>query len=178
MNLWARLLSGSLAGLTLVLAAVRGGGVPFADQWPLFEALRNTAAIVFAVVGAWLAIVYPERLKWGLNNSSQTGDLASARRVAKLLIPVVHSTLILGVVLLVGLFAPLVRDFSFVREHLEVCRALSYLLLSTLTMLQVWTVILTLIPASEVRTGVLDEAVTKETVDAVFSGTRVGPPRK
>ncbi|WP_316154691.1 hypothetical protein [Cupriavidus sp. BIC8F] len=42
---------------------VYGRNIPFAQQWPLFEALRNTASIIFAVVGAWLAIIYPERLK-------------------------------------------------------------------------------------------------------------------
>lgn len=40
-----------------------GENVSFAQQWPLFEALRNTASIIFAAVGAWLAIIYPERLK-------------------------------------------------------------------------------------------------------------------
>lgn len=47
----------------LVLALIYGRNIRFSEQWPLFEALRNTAAIIFAVIGAWAAIIYPERLK-------------------------------------------------------------------------------------------------------------------
>lgn len=169
MKLWAKLTVGVLTGATLVFSAIRGPHVPFSEQWPLFEALRNTAAIVFAVVGAWLAIVYPDRLRWGLRENGRAGKSPGASKVAKLLVPVVHSTVILGVVLLVGLFAPLVRDLTWVRENVELCRAITYVLLSGLTILQVWTVVLTLIPASEVRTGVLNEAAINETTDEIFS---------
>lgn len=40
-----------------------GANIRFEEQWVLYEALRTTASIIFAVVGVWLAIVYPERLK-------------------------------------------------------------------------------------------------------------------
>lgn len=46
-----------------------GKNVPFHEQWPLYEALRTTASIIFAVVGAWLAIIYPERLKFSLRGN-------------------------------------------------------------------------------------------------------------
>ncbi|WP_408913341.1 hypothetical protein ACJUA3_03255 [Citrobacter freundii] len=49
--------------VVVVLAGILGRNVAFALQWPLFEALRTTASIIFAVVGAWFAIIYPERLK-------------------------------------------------------------------------------------------------------------------
>lgn len=51
-------------GWTLAVAAVLAGAwfgrkVPFAEQWPMYEGLRTTAAIIFGVIGAWLAIIYP-----------------------------------------------------------------------------------------------------------------------
>jgi len=30
------------------------------EQWPLYESLRNTSAIIFGVMGAWLAIICPD----------------------------------------------------------------------------------------------------------------------
>ena len=52
--------------LTLVvaiLAFICGNNVAFEKQWVLYEALRSTASIIFAVAGVWLASVYPYRLK-------------------------------------------------------------------------------------------------------------------
>lgn len=159
----------------LALSSVRGAGIPFADQWPLYEALRNTAAIVFAVIGAWLAIVYPERLKVGLGKKNGSGQADATGKVKQLLMPVVHSTLILAVVLIVGLVAPLVRDFDFVRSHVEAFRGVSYVLLACLTLLQVWTVVLTLLPASDLHQSVAEDEAVQGTVNAVFGKTRRGP---
>lgn len=160
-----------LSTAVLLFAGWRGSGVPFADQWPLFEALRNTAAIIFAVVGAWLAIVYPDRLRVSLRpNGEQANPPApGAERVLKLVLPILNSTLILAVVLVVGLIAPLLRDFVFVREHLEFFRGTSYVILAALTLLQVWTVIFTLVPASEMRDQVLGERSIAHTTHGIFS---------
>lgn len=137
----------------VLLACWRGRTVPFNDQWPLYEALRNTAAIIFAVVGAWLAIVYPERLRLSLSDrEDQPGSDSEGRQVSSLMTPIVHSTAILAAVLLVGICAPLARELSIVRDHVFVFRGLSYGILTTLTLWQLWTVVLTLVPASEVST--------------------------
>lgn len=176
MKRWVKIAVVVICGGIGVLAATRGARVPFAQQWPLYEALRNTAAIVFAVVGAWLAIVYPERLKFGLGSHREGEKVAGgAGKVGRLLIPVVHSTVILAVVLLVGLLAPLVREFPIVREHVEIFRACSYVLLAALTLLQVWTVILTLLPASDLQTNVAEEEALRTTSRALFSHVRKGP---
>ena len=156
---WIAVLSG---------AVVQGGSVSFAQQWPLYEALRNTAAIIFAVVGAWLAIVYPERLRMSQGRPG-TAEPKNAEKIAKLLEPIVNSTVILAVVLIVGLIAPLIKGVPFVRAHVEVFRTISFVILASLTLLQICTVVLTLIPASDVRQQVLEEKVVKDTFGAIFS---------
>lgn len=156
---WIAVLSG---------AVVQGGSVSFAQQWPLYEALRNTAAIIFAVVGAWLAIVYPERLRMSQGRSG-TAEPKNAEKITKLLEPIVNSTVILAVVLIVGLIAPLIKGVPFVRAHVEVFRTISFVILASLTLLQICTVVLTLIPASDVRQQVLEEKVVKDTFGSIFS---------
>lgn len=168
MTLWQKVVLVTVWVGVLAAALLLGGAVPFAEQWPLYEALRNTAAIIFAVVGAWLAIVYPERLKMS-QGKAPGAEPKSPDKLVKLLEPIVNSTVILAVVLIVGLIAPLIKTAPFVREHVEVFRAISFIILASLTLLQVCTVILTLIPASDVRDQILGEKAVKHTVNSVFS---------
>lgn len=122
-----------------------GGEVSFSEQWPLFESLRNTAAIIFAVVGAWFAIIYPERMKGILSRSPLA--ISAGEGIGKLFSPIVHSTIILCLILLIGVMAPLAKQIDFLVEHVEYVRKLSYGVLFVLTFWQVWTVLVTLVPA-------------------------------
>lgn len=133
--------------VAVVVGFVYGRQVPFSEQWPLFEALRTTSAIIFAVVGAWLAIVYPERLRLSLSSTDGEGPSKSQNNIGILLSPAVNSTGVLCIVLLVGVVAPLLKRSDFAGLHLLECRGASYALLIALTLWQTWTVILTLIPA-------------------------------
>jgi hypothetical protein len=143
-----------LAAWTGALAAVGAGAwfgrnVPFSEQWPMFEALRTTAAIIFAVIGAWMAIIYPERLKLSLRNGAGAGQ-GEPTGMGKLFTPVVNSTVILCVILAVGAAAPLLKRIQ-VPFDVAWVRGGSYGLLVSLTLWQLWTVVLTLVPASAIK---------------------------
>ena len=101
-------------GWIFALVAVLAGGwfgrnVPFSEQWPMFEALRTTAAIIFGVIGAWLAIIYPERLK--LSFKQNKNGTPSETGIGQLFSPVVNSTLILGAILVLGVIAPIAKKY-------------------------------------------------------------------
>jgi len=141
------ILCGAAVGLTALLlggAMWYGRWIPFAQQWPLFEALRTTAAIIFAVVGAWLAIVYPDRLRLSLGESKKAGE-ESGERFRRLFTPIAHSTMILGIVLVAGIIVTMARQVPLVLRHVEASRTISFVILVALTLWQVWTVILTLV---------------------------------
>lgn len=179
MKPWFKWLAGVVFAALVALASWRGTHVPFHEQWPLYEALRNTAAIIFAVVGAWLAIVYPERLKLSLRHRADDAAAAhqDGRRVVTLMAPIVHSTFILAAVLLVGIAAPLLRGLPLVVENVAICRGASYGLLTALTLWQLWTVVLTLVPASEVSTQASRDEALRKTAGAVFSGAKPRPKK-
>jgi len=130
-----------------------GKNVPFEKQWPLYEALRATAAIIFAVVGAWLAIIYPERLRFSGRGTAAGASSAPERGegIGRFFTPIAHSTAILCLILLIGIIAPMVRQIPFVIQHVSWARSLSYGILVLLTLWQLWTVVLTLIPADEIK---------------------------
>ncbi|CAH1747470.1 conserved membrane protein of unknown function [Thauera humireducens] len=157
-----------LVATPIVLAGYfLGKSVPFAEQWPLFEALRTTASIIFAVVGAWLAIIYPERLR--LSFRGEAGGNGQAVKMGQLLHPAMHSTAILCVVLFVGIAAPLLKQLPELLAHRAVLRGLSYGLLVSLTLWQIWTVVLTLIPADVVKSVSDREAKRAQFVDGFKS---------
>ncbi|HGG9889900.1 TPA: hypothetical protein ACJKCP_002067, partial [Neisseria meningitidis] len=113
-----------------------GANIRFEEQWVLYEALRTTASIIFAVVGV---IVYPERLK---SPFSQTFSSPVYRRGFKQLFsPVISSIFILSIVLLVGLLAPLLKHIEAIIQYIPLCRKISFSLLASLTMWQIYTVL-------------------------------------
>ena len=48
-----------------------GKDVPYQDLSDIFDSLKDTAAIIFAILGAWIAVIYPKDLKaiFHVNNS-------------------------------------------------------------------------------------------------------------
>ena len=132
----------------------------------MFEALRTTAAIIFAVIGAWMAIIYPERLKLSLRDPTQA-DKGSTTGLGKLFTPVANSTAILCIILVLGATAPVLRRYSLPCD-VSVLRGGSYALLVILTLWQIWTVVLSLVPASIVKSYVDREDDSKRVQDEAF----------
>lgn len=145
-------------------ATLLGQGVPFAEQWPLFEALRTTASIIFAVVGAWLAIIYPERLRMSFQKAEDAAPSPSGG-MSKLFTPIVHSTAILCVILFIGVLAPLLKRVDLLLPYVTPLRGVSYGLLAALTLWQLWTVLLSFVPADIVKSHADHEARQLETIE-------------
>jgi hypothetical protein len=161
-----KLLAWVLILILVPSAAWFGRVVPFAEQWPMFEALRTTAAIIFAVIGAWMAIIYPERLKLSLREPTQV-DKGGATGLGKLFTPVVNSTAILCIILVLGATVPVLRRHALPCD-VSMLRGGSYALLVTLTLWQLWTVVLSLVPASIVKSHADREDDSKRARDEAF----------
>ena len=154
------------------MVAVGAGGwlgqkIPFAEQWPMFEALRTTAAIIFAVIGAWLAIIYPERLKVSLRSPDSSKD-PEETGMSRLFQPVVNSTAILGIILMIGIIAPIARRYP-IELNVEILRGISYATLVSLTLWQIWTVVLTLDPANAIKSFSDKEDRERKALDGLMS---------
>jgi hypothetical protein len=138
-----------------------GQKIPFAQQWPLFEALRNTAAIIFAVIGAWLAIIYPERLKIPFKNKTLDTKAENGSSIGVLLMPAVHSTVLLVILLILGVAAQLLKQIPQVMMHVTLFRGISFAVLVLLTCWQIVIVVLTLFPAELVLSSSQRDAAHK-----------------
>lgn len=146
-----RILIVILAIASFIAGVCYGGNIKFEQQWTLYEALRTTASIVFAVAGAWIAIIYPERLKAPFKGEKTQID-GSLKHYRSLFSPIVNSIFILCVVLIVGILAPILKQIPMLLEYKQTLRAISYGFLMLLTYCQIWTVFITIFPASLLHT--------------------------
>lgn len=132
------------------VCAYFGANIPFHDQWPLYEALRSTSSIIFAVIGAWLTILYPEALKKIFTRNAQFSG-ARVDSIELLVSNIRYSTAILATIMIVGIVGQVLRHLSVSTEYVGYLRALCFSLLGVLTFLQFWTLLMTLAQAEMAR---------------------------
>lgn len=166
------LLFGLMVCITIIICVAGyyyGRKVEFSSQWPLYEALRNTAAIIFAVVGAWLAIIYPERLRISLRGDRGKDEDTPGLRL--LLTPAVSSAVILIVVLAVGVAAPLLKQMSSIHEYTPQLRGAAFSLLLFLTIWQIVIVVISILPVDFLLQSEAEE-IAQKNIDKHYGGSR------
>ncbi len=147
-----RVLSCLKAVLFLLWAALcffYGSNVPYAEQKDLYEALRNMSAIIFGIMGAWIAVLHPNLLTHLINHKKiQESDLPDSRH---LITPMIYAAFSLAVVLMIGIMKPIVTQCAFIMEKADVVRGLSFAVVGSLTLLQIWALILSFVPYVRVK---------------------------
>ena len=144
---WLRWITLALLLACMVGAFAYGHGIPFSEQKPILDALVTVSAIVFGVMGAWIALIYPKGLS-GIF-AKKTADGSQYERVRKLFSPMKYATLIIAYSLLLQVGVPIAKQISLIVEHKELARAISLSVLVGLIGLQLWTLLLTLMPLDE-----------------------------
>jgi hypothetical protein len=126
-----------------------GSNVPYVEQKDLYEALRNMSAIIFGIMGAWIAVLHPNLLTQLINQKKiQESDLPDSRH---LIAPMIYAAFSLAVVLMIGIMKPIVTQSSFIMENVGVVRGLSFAVIGSLTLLQIWALILSFVPYVRVK---------------------------
>lgn len=136
----------SLALIALLACAfIFGANISFKQQWSLYETLRTTASIILAIMAAWVAIIYPERLKiFKKKIHNESSD--DTNRFSVFLHPIINSLVILSIVLLIGIIAPILSQIELLKSYNIILRQFSYLTLVILTLWQIYTIVTVFIP--------------------------------
>lgn len=169
-----------LALIVFMVCLYFGRPISFKDQWPLYEALRSTSSIIFAVIGAWLTILYPEALKKIFTKDLNLSD-PKIDSIDLLISNIRYSTLILACVLLIGFVAQMAKQATLIYPYHSDLRGLSFGILGVLTFLQIWTLLMALAQA-EMAIEDINASASKKKRKANFSSevtdVSSSPPRE
>ncbi len=136
-----------IVATSMVCAFIYGRGIPFADQKPILDTLVSVSAIVFGVMGAWIALVYPKGLTGLFTKSLPDAD--QYKRVKRLFSPMKYATIIIAYALVLQVIVPILKQVPKAAGHYGFGRGLSLALLVGLIGLQLWTLFVTLAPIDE-----------------------------
>ena len=149
-----------------------GGQIAFKEQMTIYDGLRTTSAIIFAVMGAWIALLYPTKLSQAFGKKPYEEKSDDIDQINRLFRPMIYSTTILIVVIGMAFIVPLAKQVIYLHQYKEIFRAISFSVVAFLTMLQFWSLILTLVPGDSIKDD-LDEVRAREKMLA-----RMKPDRK
>ncbi|APD34046.1 hypothetical protein [Burkholderia pseudomallei] len=136
----------------LLLAAALGwwlgGSIPFEQQSHLLEGLRDSSAVVMAVLGIWLAVIFPEVLPKLFSGEAIHFDAAQLGRFRSVIYPLSLAALIVALEVVIPWAALVAKQLPFFVHHKATCRIASFGLLSALCLLQMFAILWMLIPVA------------------------------
>lgn len=154
--------------LVTVCCYVGGGNIPITEQLPIYESLRNTSAIIFGVMGAWIAILYPNALLKIYGKIEVQEAEQQSKSIRQLISPMILSTIIVSFVLVVSLVAPILRKIQVLIQYKFVVRSLSFSLLGALTFLQLWALVATLVPSDMIHKSIEFTVKKRKKIKQIF----------
>ena len=122
-----------------------GKKIPLESQEALLEGLRNTSAIIFGVLGAWLALIYPETMQVLMKKHTAINS-AREIRIKRLFAAVAYSAIILCLIMIMATIKPIVLSYGLSPEEKSVYSGISFSITVLLTLLQIWCLLVSVLP--------------------------------
>lgn len=157
----------------VVFGLERGRYVPLEDQISIFKGIRDIAAIVFGVFGAWLAIAFPDAIDAISRRKDARQPKYDVERVRAILLPMVYSSLILAVSFLMPMIIAIVSTYSIGDIYVDVIKRISFSVNLTLVVLMFYLTLKAVVLAFLFLRRVRDAAAAKSSINAL-RGTKSG----
>ncbi|MDK9420829.1 hypothetical protein PO857_003141 [Pectobacterium carotovorum] len=133
----------AVAILLTIIFHGRVTSLSYNDYKDTLGALLNISSIIFAIIGAWIAIIYPRAMARilnkknasNVNNSENRESNKDANYLSELVEIVMVSAVVLMAVLLIQFFAPILKGL-IVNEYLPYVKYLNFTGVSFLTIAQ------------------------------------------
>lgn len=150
-----------------------GGEISIAKQLPIYESLRNTSAIIFGVMGAWIAILYPNALLEIYGRKDSPSAEKQTKNIKQLISPMILSTIIVSLVLIVSLIDPVIRTIHNIYEYRQTIRSISFGLLGALTSLQLLALLASLAPSDMLRKSFSTITLKRKKIEKKFPNMKI-----
>lgn len=160
-----RLIRASIWTVSIVVifgAAVAGPKVTISQQWPLFDELREVAAIIFGLIGVWMALVYPKAFAQAFKPGAET-DHPGFKRLIR---PFWWTAGIVAFVMVYGVVRAGLNAFiGILWPYHPWFRAASFILLCALVLVQLWVLLLAASPIDDLQDELQDAAAARDQLD-------------
>lgn len=151
--------------LTTVAVSSIGGyagrNVPMVEQIDVYEHLGQVSAIIFGLMGAWIAIIHPGALANILSRPTETESERSA--INRLVFPMLTSTAVVTLALVVVSVLPIVKRVELTSASVTIGRGVSYGLISLMTISLMWGMVATMAPLDRIKSEADGIAAREET---------------
>lgn len=114
-----------------------GQEINLTEQFKIIENLKAIFAILFALFGIWIAICNP------LTSDSEKLEKISFDKILEALFLCILSLIIIGFIFFL---TPILKNIFYIQSHKEIFRAILFVTVYSLTLIQVYTLIISLKP--------------------------------
>lgn len=141
-----------------------GGSITIESQTSSVEILQNISSVIFGVMGAWIAIVYPEALS-GILKWQNTDNDKQVLAVQKILMPIKIATFVLIYTLLFFWLSPIVSRIEFFLNNKEFFRSLNYFCIGSSFILLLISIIYSFFPMEKVQNLIKRKNETRKSLE-------------
>lgn len=146
--------------IPVYLIFMYGKNVPYSDQKDILDSLKDTASIIFAILGAWIAVIYPKELqKKILNLETDNNEIIFEKLIYGLIL--ITSVLIVMIISLT--FINLIKNISYFSEYKELLRSFLLLYLYGISLVQCYALLVTLMPNIQILIDLIHERNNRDT---------------
>ncbi len=160
----------------LVLAAWFGRNIACQEQLQLYGSLKSVSSIIFGVMGAWIAILYPKGLKSIFSLTSSLDE--NYARVRRLIFPTRCAASVIVVSLCFEFSLPAVRQIQALVKHTILLRAGSFCLVVSLLILLIIGLLRTFSNLEETNEQAKQQINEDEVKRRVRNQVKTAPPPK
>lgn len=147
-----------------IFLAIKGNNIPIKDLMSYFDSLQGLSEALFAIIGVWIGIVFPDVLK-DLNSLRSINDLKNkSLEFTRLVYPTLVSIFSIAIIALLR-FLYLFKDSFNIGSNWIACLKVVLILISySLTMGLVIALFYAVIPLATMNYMIIDTSYTKEEI--------------
>lgn len=131
--------------LIIPVFGIYGKNVPFSDQKDILDSLKDTASIIFAILGAWIAVIYPKDLQKIFKQKSD-GEKEDELVFEKL----IYSLILITAVLIIMIFSlpiiNLIKNIDYFIQYKFILRRVLLVYIYLIALIQAHALFVTLMP--------------------------------
>ncbi|WP_169294632.1 hypothetical protein [Advenella sp. EE-W14] len=135
-----------------ILSLIYGKNLSFNSQKEIYNSLLTISSIILTIIGIWIAIVFPDKLKITNKINKQINNNENIE-IGRFFKPLIYSTIVIIFSFLSILIGSILKSIPWVLEYKEIGRSLSLSILTALSFISIYSLYLTIALANTIKSN-------------------------